>query len=411
MARELAALPGVAGARAETGGIEFEGDLATGLRANLRLRGATRILLRVGTLRARDFDALRRGVARLGWKDLLPANARVGIHVSQRGSRLYHTGAVAERIGEALRDACGGELACVPAADADQSVFARGVRDRWTLSLDASGERLDRRGWRLERGAAAMRETLAALVLALSEWDGAQPFVDGLCGSGTFAIEAAQIALGIAPGMGRHFACERWRCADPEVALQLRHEADALRRTAAAEPILAADRSPRALAAAARNAERAGVAAAIRFAACEFAALEPPAPTGLVALDPPYGRRLASRSAAQAGYAELALALRARWSGWRVAVLAPSSSSCTASRAERSRDTSCRTAACVFTSECSISTRRSPAGLTPLACGSLRAPCGRLRRDRKALRPGPARSVLRRRKRSARSAAARCALR
>jgi putative N6-adenine-specific DNA methylase len=324
VARELAALPGAAGARAETGGIEFEGDLATGLRANLRLRGATRVLLRVGTLRARDFDALRRGVARLGWKDLLPADARVAIQVSQRGSRLYHTGAVADRIGEALRDACGGELARVPAADADQSVFARGARDRWTLSLDASGERLDRRGWRLERGAAAMRETLAALVLALSEWDGTQPCVDGLCGSGTFAIEAAQIALGIAPGAGRRFACERWRCADPEVSLRLRRETDALRRTAAAAPIVAADRSPRALAVAARNAERAGVAAAIRFAACEFAALLPPAPHGLVALDPPYGRRLASRSAARAGYAELGLSLRERWSGWRVAVLAPS---------------------------------------------------------------------------------------
>src|SRR5262249_61446539 len=88
-------------------------------------------------------------------------------------------------------------------------------------------------------------------------------------------------------------------------------------------PIVAAARSPRALAMAARNAERAGVAAAIRFAACEFAALAPPAATGLVALDPPYGRRLASRSTARAGYAALAAALRERWSGWRAAVLAP----------------------------------------------------------------------------------------
>src|SRR5206468_1840783 len=132
--------------------------------------------------------------------------------------------------------------------------------------------------------------------------------------SGTFAIEAAQIALGIAPGAGRRFACERWRCADPEAALRLRREADAQHRSApVAAPILAADRNPRALAAAARNAERAGVAAAIRFVACEFAALEPPAPAGLVALDPPYGRRLASRGAARAGYAELAQGLRARW--------------------------------------------------------------------------------------------------
>jgi putative N6-adenine-specific DNA methylase len=326
VARELAALAGVAQVRPEPGGVAFLGDLGSGLRANLWLRGATRVLLRIGSFRARDFDRLRRGAARLDWKAVLPAETRVAVQVAQRGSRLYHTGAVAERVGLALRDACGPGLEIVPAADAAQSVHVRGERDRWTLSLDASGPRLDRRGWRLERGAAAVRETLAALVLALCEWDPELAFADGLCGAGTFAIEAAQVALRIAPGAGRSFACERWPCLGAARTARLRREAETQRRAAPPAAIVAADRSARALAVAQRNARRAGVADAIRFEATEFAGLAPPAPRGLLVLDPPYGRRLGDRSEARAGYARLARDLSRGWSGWRVGLLAPAPS-------------------------------------------------------------------------------------
>jgi putative N6-adenine-specific DNA methylase len=326
VARELAALAGVARVSPEPGGVAFLGDLDAGLRANLWLRGATRVLLRVGSFRARDFERLRRGAARLDWKAALPADARVAVQVAQRGSRLYHTGAVAERVGLALRDACGPGLELVRAADATQTVHVRGERDRWTLSLDGSGPRLDRRGWRLERGAAAVRETLAALVLALCEWDGELAFADGLCGAGTFAIEAAQVALRIAPGAGRSFACERWPCVDPARVAELRREAGSRRRAAPPAPIVAADRSARALAVARRNALRAGVADAIRFEATEFAGLAPPAPRGLLVLDPPYGRRLGDRGEARAGYARLARALSPGWSDWRVGLLAPAPS-------------------------------------------------------------------------------------
>jgi 23S rRNA (guanine2445-N2)-methyltransferase len=322
-ARELAALSGVGGIEASAGGVAFEGDLDAGLRANLWLRCTTRLLLRLGGFRARDWDALRRGVARLAWRELLPADARVAVLVSQRGCRLYHTGGIAERVGSGLREACGEALAIVRAAEATQTVHVRGERDRWTLSLDASGERLDRRGWRLERSAAAVRETLAALVVALCEWDPAQAFVDGLCGAGTFAIEAAQTALRVAPGAGRSFACEGWLRADAARGAGLRREAEAFRRTAPPAEIVASDRSSRALAIARRNAVRAGVAEAIRFESSEFARLEPPAPRGLLVLDPPYGHRLGDRGSARAGYAQLARALLPRWSGWRVGVLAP----------------------------------------------------------------------------------------
>ena len=205
-AREIAALPGAAAIVPAAGGVSFEGGRELGLRANLWLRCATRVLLRMGDFRARDWDAMRRGVARLGIEGLLPPHARVAVHVSQRGCRLYHTGAIAERVAAGLSEAFGDAIAIARAADATQTVHVRGERDRWTLSLDASGERLDRRGWRLERGAAVVRETLAALVLALCEWDPEHAMVDGCCGAGTFAIEAAQTALRIAPGAARGFA-------------------------------------------------------------------------------------------------------------------------------------------------------------------------------------------------------------
>jgi putative N6-adenine-specific DNA methylase len=303
--------------------VSFRGDFETALRANLWLRSATRVLLRLGELRARDFERLRAGVARIDWKALLPADARVAVQVAQRGSRLYHTGAVAERIGLALRDACGPGLAIVRPAEATQSIHARGERDRWTLSLDSSGERLDRRGWRLERGAAAVRETLAALVIELCAWDPATALVDGLCGAGTFAIEAAQLALRAAPGLGRTFACEAWACADATRIAQLRHEAGSLRLASAPAPIVAADRSPRAVAIARRNARRAGVAEAIRFETRDLADLAPPAARGLLVLDPPYGRRLGDAGLAREGYARLARALLPRFAGWSVGLLAP----------------------------------------------------------------------------------------
>ena len=323
-AQEIAALGAAQDVSAVPGGVEFRGDFALGARANLWLRLPTRILLRLGGVEARDFAVLRRRAARLPWASVLRSDARLCLSVSQRGSRLYHTGAIAESVALALRAALGGDVAVgTRASEGAPLVLVRGERDRWTFSLDASGERLHRRGWRLDAGPASLRETLAALVLALCRWDPSEPLADPLCGSGTFAIEAASRALGLAPGAQRRFACESWSLGTQDLWGRLRDEVQRARRDRAPAPILAADRDALALEAARRNAGRAGCAASIRFVCSDLEALEPPPGPGLVLINPPYGRRLGARSELGELYTSLGRALRERFAGWRVGVLVP----------------------------------------------------------------------------------------
>jgi putative N6-adenine-specific DNA methylase len=329
---EVAALPGAFEIAVETGGVTFVGDLALARAANLRLRTATRVLLRLGVIEAREFSRLRRAAARLPFAAVVPATAQLTFHVAQTRSRLYHTGAVAETLAHAVADALGVRSLPVvkpseaeAALDADDgaaiaAIYARGVADRWTISVDTSGALLHRRGWRTEAGEAPIRETLAAGILALAEWDPATPLVDPTCGSGTFVVEAALRALGRAPGRGRRFACDRWPSAPPPIA-------DAPPSPSLPPILVGSDADPQAIAIARRNAERAGVADHVSFAVAPLADAAPPegAPAGLVVANPPYGRRLDDARGAASAYRALGEALRRRFRGWRVAVLVPES--------------------------------------------------------------------------------------
>lgn len=339
--REVEALPGARDARTVPGGVEFSGTLEAGMRANLWLRTAGRVLLRVGSVEAREFAQLRRRAGALPWRALVAPGAPVVVKATAHGCRLFHTGAVAETLALAVGDrlargaAATGPAPVGDALAASATLLARGERDRWTLSLDASGELLHRRGWRLETARAPLRETLGAALLLLCEYDPERPFLDPLCGAGTLPIEAAGLALGRAPGLGRAFAFERWPAFDPSLLARLRAEAEAAARAAAPAPIAGCDRSESAIAAARRNAERAGVAAHVALAVLPLAEVRaprfrparapgapPPAgPRGLVLANPPWGRRLGDPRLARATYAELGRLLRERFRGWRAGVL------------------------------------------------------------------------------------------
>jgi putative N6-adenine-specific DNA methylase len=303
VAAEVRALPGVAQVAEVPGGVEFEGEPWT---ANLWLRTATRVLVRVGEVQARDFAKLRAGAAKLPWKQFARAPVRVEVSASARKCRLYHTGAIEERVAGAVTDVLG-------AADAPTlHVLVRGDHDVFTFSVDSSGELLHKRGWRVDTARASLRETLAAGLLQLAEWNPrAEPLVDPMCGAGTIVVEAALTALGRAPGAQRSFAFESWPGvgARPGVAPPTRD----------LPLILGADRDAATLELARRNAERAGVAAQVTLLHADAATLQLPAPSGLILANPPYGKRLAAVRPAIDALASLVR----RHPGWRLAVLLP----------------------------------------------------------------------------------------
>jgi len=202
---ELASLPGLAEVRQVEGGVELSGPFVAGATVNLWSRIATRVLLRLGEVRARDFAPLRRGLAKLPWPSFIPRDRPLRVDVSTRHCRLFHTGALAETAVLAIED-CVGSLpvrdrqeqgASEHEDDGSTRVLLRGQDDRFLASVDASGALLHRRGWRREAGPAPLRETLAAGILALCEHDAGEPLADPMCGSGTLAIEAAARARGL----------------------------------------------------------------------------------------------------------------------------------------------------------------------------------------------------------------------
>ncbi len=294
------------------------------------------MVARLGEAPAREFSRLRHALSRLPWERFVAADTAVKISASASHCRLYHTGALAETAALAIADRVKGWQVdrAAPPGQEPLTILLRGVDDTFTASVDSSGERLHRRGWRVETAVAPLRETLAAGLLALCGWNGTTPFCDPMCGAGTIALEACAQALGVAPGLQRPFAFESWPLLDtePRAAWEaLRAEAHAAVRPHPAAPIAASDRDPRAVEIAQRNAARAGFAAHLTFNCADLADVRPPAAHGLALLNPPYGRRLGHPQAATRLYRDIGRTLRTHFRGWRIGLLAASPAAATAS--------------------------------------------------------------------------------
>jgi putative N6-adenine-specific DNA methylase len=320
---EIAALEGATEVARIDGGTAFAGPLEVGLRANLASRVATRVLLRLGEVEARQFAELRRRLAKLPWEDFVPGGRPLRVDASVSRCRLYHTGALAETVALAVADRVG---ALPEAKDDDEEqatrVLLRGREDRFVLSVDSSGELLHRRGWRVETGRAPLRETLAAGLLWLCGHDPARPFLDPMCGAGTIALEACARALRVAPGLARAFAFERWPGFDPALWDRLRDEALSAILPAPPAPLYAFDRDAEAVEITRRNAERAGFLAHLEVARAGLGERPAPAGEGLLVINPPYGRRIGTEGL---GGRALGRALRTGYQGWRAGVLLPAS--------------------------------------------------------------------------------------
>ncbi len=329
VARELTAL-GLAPDESVPGGVAFRGALAELERANLWLRAASRVLVRLGAFHARAFGELERHARRLPWERVVARGRPVRLRVTARKSRLYHTDAIAERLAGAI-DARLSAGVTFALADTDedetegdaQLIVARVFHDQCEVSADSSGALLHRRGYRLATAKAPLRETLAAAMLLASDWNPGTPLVDPMCGSGTIPIEGALLARRIPPGLYRRFAFMEWPAFDAaEWQGQLERAREAMRDRAPA-PILGSDRDAGAVIAARGNAERAGVAEDIVFQQAPLSAITPPDGAGWVVTNPPYGARVGDRDRLRNLYAQLGNVLRKKAAEWTLALLSP----------------------------------------------------------------------------------------
>jgi putative N6-adenine-specific DNA methylase len=313
----------------DIGGVAFAGGSSALFRANLWLRTATRIVARVGEFHARLFDELERHSRKLSWGRFIASGQPVRLRVSTSKSRLYHTGAVAQRIAEAMEKSTGVAPTVTTGGDEDDEagetplVIVRLFRDQCTVSIDTSGPLLHRRGYRLATAKAPLRETLGAALLLASGWDPATPLVDPLCGAGTIPIEAALIARRIPPGLSRSFAFMRWPGFHEPTWKKVLDEARAQILPAAPAPILGSDRDAGAITASRENAERAGVAGDIVFEEKVISRIAPPpgSTPGAIVTNPPYGVRVGDRDALRNLYAQLGTIARERFPGWRLVAL------------------------------------------------------------------------------------------
>lgn len=299
------------------GGVTLTGDWPEVWRANLVLRGATRVLARVAAFRAMHLAQLDKRARKLPWTDWLSPDHPVRVEAICRKSRIYHNKAAAQRIERALTEAHGLTLS----QDAEIVVKLRIDDDLATISLDTSGPSLHKRGLKQAVAKAPMRETLAALFLAEAGFDGTGPVLDPMCGSGTFVIEAAEIAAGVAPGRARDFAFQNLASFDPTAwdTMRAAHQAPAPKGPAR---FFGSDRDQGAIRMSTENAERAGVAAITEFTCMNASEITPPdGPPGLVIANPPYGARIGNKKPLFAAYASLGTALKDRFAGWKVAIV------------------------------------------------------------------------------------------
>jgi putative N6-adenine-specific DNA methylase len=327
--RELEAL-GFAGSVAGSGGVDTSGDLRDLATMTLALRTASRILLRLWSGAATSWE---RELRRVDLRPFLPAGATVEVDVVGAGAhparfRLPIERLVAEQVPTATIVAGGAAQAPPGPREREEGpsspaarLQVRVHRGQATLSVDASGEHLHRRGYRMETGAAPLRENLAAGILALAGWRPELALLDPMCGSGTFLIEGAFWALGKGPGMALSFAWDEWPTAPAGLGDPVRAALRATERERPPAPILGKDLRAGALGVARRNADRAGVLPFLGLERGDVADLHPPdTPPGVVVVNPPYGRRVGEPGDLTRLYRSLGPSLR-RFSGWKVGVL------------------------------------------------------------------------------------------
>jgi len=304
----------------------FEADMACLYRLHLQARLPFRILREMARFRCDGRDSLYDGIQEaLDWERWLHPSMSFRVDVTGGAPGLSHSHFTALQVKNAIVDRqrdLWGKRSSIDLDEADLCMHLHLGRGSAVLSLDGSGGSLHRRGYRAAMGAAPLKENLAAGLIQLSGWDGTTPLVDPLCGSGTLLIEAASIALQIAPGLNRPFALEGW--ADFEPGLWDEETARARRRHRSDHtlpPIIGCESDPAIAEQARTNVRAAGLEGVITIETGDFRALQLPPGPGVLVCNPPYGERIGAGDDLEALYADLGTLAKAQASGWNLWLL------------------------------------------------------------------------------------------
>ena len=322
LAEELAAL-GAGEITAAEGGVGFSGPLPVAYAANLHSRIASRVLWQVGSGRYRGEDDVYRGVNALDWPQLFDGALTIRVNVAAVRSPLNSLDFITLRIKDAVCDRFRSQSGVRPSVDTaqpDVRIHAFLETERFTLYLDTSGEPLFKRGARQSAGEAPLRENLAAGILKLCGWTPDVPLLDPMCGSGTFLIEALQIAHGIAPGAQRSFAFEKLRSFDEAGWSGIKAAAEARPAPNSSPAIYGSDLYGDALKRARVNLAAAGFADAVSLKQANMLEISAPSAEGVLVANPPYGVRIGEQDELASFYPQMGDVLKKKFVGWRAYV-------------------------------------------------------------------------------------------
>lgn len=295
----------------ENGKVRFQGDVRTIATTNLWLRAADRIKIVVGEFPARTFEELFQGVYKLDWENYLPLGAKFPISKAKCVKSKLHNEpsvqaiskkAVVKKLQKIYHRPEG-----VPLQEngAEFRIEVSILKDKATVMIDTTGASLFKRGYRVEKGGAPIKENMAAAIIELSNWYPDKPFIDPTCGSGTFCIEAAMIGMNIAPGFNRDFAFEEWNWVDDDLVKQVRDEAEEKANYDIELDISGFDIDGRMIDIAKKNAEEAGLADVIKLKQMRLQDLKTDKINGVIVSNPPYGERLLDDKAVDILYNEM----------------------------------------------------------------------------------------------------------
>ena len=311
------------------GGVEFKGRLDDCYLANLNLRTANRILLRLDAFKASNFKQLEKRLAEIPWELYLSHQSAIKIHATVKHCRLYHTGAIEKRCLESIANGLPA-IATIEGDDPDpaspQQIFVRGGDDHFTVSIDSSGDNLYKRGLKKHTGRAPLRENLAAASLLLAGYSGQEPLVDPMCGAGTYSLEAALMAKNIPPGWFREFAFMQWPAYRSKRFGYLKRQFEDSFVQPERPLIFASDKDPQACRQLEQCTRRFGLSDTVSINKADFFELVPGDFTdrsGLVAINPPYGRRIGTRPESMEIFQAICDNLAREYKGWKLVLIAP----------------------------------------------------------------------------------------